>query len=164
MEKLQGCGALIKQINDELLKSANNALRPQNITLAQLEVLEQLNRIPEGQYSLKELEQILHVAQSTTAGIISRLERKGLVAGFEDAKDRRIKNVQITPAGVECVQSALHHRIEAEELILSNLTEAERGIFICSWKRCGSPYKAAAAELRWQLSAQMNSKLLKLSC
>lgn len=129
MEKAQDCGMLLKQINDELLKNANNALRSQNITLAQLEVLDQLSQAPEGWYSLKELEQILHVAQSTAAGIISRLEQKGFVAGFGDAEDRRIKRVQIMPAGVECVRAALHHRAEAEERLLSNLTEAERDIF-----------------------------------
>lgn len=135
MEKTRDCGMLLKQINDELLKNANNALRSQNITLAQLEVLDQLSQAPEGWYSLKELEQILHVAQSTAAGIISRLEQKGFVAGFGDAEDRRIKRVQITPAGVECVRTALHHRAEAEELLLSNLTDAERDIFYVLLKK-----------------------------
>ena len=135
MEKRQDCGMLMKQIHDELSKNANNALRSQNLTLAQLEVLDQLSQAPEGRYSLKELEQILHVAQSTAAGIISRLEQKGLVAGFGDAEDRRIKRVQITPAGVECVRAALHHRAEAEELLLSNLTEAERDIFYMLLKK-----------------------------
>lgn len=135
MEKPKDCGMLIKQINDELLKNANNALRSQNITLAQLEVLDQLNQAPERQYSLKELEQILHVAQSTAAGIISRLEQKGFVEGLGDAEDRRIKRVQITPAGMECVHIALHHRAEAEELLLANLTEAERGIFYMLLKK-----------------------------
>ena len=135
MEKPQDCGMLIKQINDELLKNANNALRLQNITLAQLEVLDQLNQAPKGRYSLKELEQILHVAQSTAAGIISRLEQKGFVAGFGDAADRRIKQVQITPAGVEWIRSAMHHRVKAEELLLSNLTEAERDLFYILLKK-----------------------------
>lgn len=135
MEQARDCGMLIKQIHDELSKNANNALRSQNITLAQLEVLDQLDQAPEGRYSLKELEQILHVAQSTAAGIISRLEQKGFVAGFGDAGDRRIKRVQITPAGVECVRTALHHRAEAEELLLSSLTEAERDVFYMLLKK-----------------------------
>ena len=117
------------------MKNANNALRSQNITMTQLEVLALLNQAPEGRYSLKELEQILHVAQSTAAGIISRLEQKGFAAVFGDAEDRRIKRVQITPAGAECVRAALHHRVEAEELFLSNLTEAERGIFYMLLKK-----------------------------
>lgn len=135
MEQARDCGMLIKQIHDELSKNANNALRSQNITLAQLEVLDQLDQAPEGRYSLKELEQILHVAQSTAAGIISRLEQKGFVAGFGDAGDRRIKRVQITPAGVECVRTALHHRAEAEALLLSSLTEAERDVFYMLLKK-----------------------------
>ena len=129
METRQECGPLLKQINDEMRKNANNALRTKDLTLTQLEALVQLEQAPEGQYSLKELEQILHVAQSTAAGIMSRLEQKGYVEGFGDAGDRRIKLVRITPAGVECVHTALHHRAEAEERLLSGLTEAERNIF-----------------------------------
>ena len=111
METRQECGPLLKQINDEMRKNANNALRAKDLTLTQLEALVQLEQAPEGQHSLKELEQILHVAQSTAAGIMSRLEQKGYVAG------------------VECVHTALHHRAEAEERLLSGLTEAERNIF-----------------------------------
>ncbi len=74
METRQECGPLLKQINDEMRKNANNALRAKDLTLTQLEALVQLEQAPEGQHSLKELEQILHVAQSTAAGIMSRLE------------------------------------------------------------------------------------------
>lgn len=135
MEKSRDCGPLIKQINDELRKNANNSLRGLDITLAQLEVLDRLVQTPGGQYSLKELEQILHVAQSTAAGIISRLEQKGFVEGFGDAEDRRIKMVRITPAGIECVHTALHYRNDAEERLLSSLTEAERDIFYMLLKK-----------------------------
>lgn len=135
MELHQDCGLLIKQINDELRKNGNNALRSQGMTLTQLDALAELDQAPEGQRSLKELEQILHVAQSTAAGIIVRLEQKGFVAGFGDAEDRRIKRVQITPAGAECVRTALHHRAEAEEKLLSSLTEAERNIFYMLLKK-----------------------------
>lgn len=135
MEERRECGLLIKQIDEELRKNANNALRPQDMTMAQLEALVELDRAPEGRRSLKELEQILHVAQSTAAGIIARLERKGLVEGFGDAEDRRVKLVRITPAGVECVRTALHHRAEAEERLLSGLTETERDIFYSLLKK-----------------------------
>lgn len=129
MKRHQECGLLIKQINDELRKNANNALRAQDMTLTQLDALVELDQAPEGQRSLKELEQILHVAQSTAAGIIARLEQKGFAEGFGDAEDRRVKRVRITPAGTACVRAALHHRAEAEEQLLSGLTETERDIF-----------------------------------
>lgn len=135
MEERRDCGLLIKQINDELRKNANNALRPEGMTIAQLDALVELDRTPGRQRSLKELEQLLHVAQSTAAGIIARLEQKGLVEGFGDAEDRRVKLVRITPAGGECVRAALHHRAETEEDLLSGLTETERDIFYSLLKK-----------------------------
>lgn len=135
MEKPCDCGLLLKQINDELRKNANNAMRSQGMTLAQLDALVELERTPGGQRSLKELEQILHVAQSTAAGIVVRLEQKGLVEGFGAAEDRRVKLVRITPAGMDCVRAAQHHRVEAEEKLLSGLTETERDIFCALLKK-----------------------------
>lgn len=135
MENMRDCGLLIKQINDELRKNANNMLRSMDITLAQLDALVELDRSPGQQRSLKELERIFHVAQSTAAGIIARLEQKGLVEGFGDAGDRRVKLVRITPAGIACAHDALHHRAEAEEQLLSGLTETEQEIFCTLLKK-----------------------------
>lgn len=135
MEKRQDCGLLIKQIHDALQKDANNVLRPQDLTMAQLEALVALEKTSGGQCSLKELEQMLHVAQSTAAGIAARLERKGLLEGFGDVDDRRVKLVRITPAGADCVRAAQHHRAEVEERILCGLTAAEREIFYLLLKK-----------------------------
>lgn len=79
---------------------------------------------------LKELEKALHVAQSTAAGIVSRLEQKGLVESFGDAEDRRVKVVRLSEAGAGCCRTADARMAEAERQLLSSLTEAERDIFI----------------------------------
>ena len=129
------CGRLIKQISDEMQKNANNALRSQNMTMAQMETLIELESMPEKQCALKELEQRLHVAQSTAAGIITRLEHKGFAKGDGDPADRRIKIVRITPAGIQCVLDARQHMLEAEERLLSGLTETERDIFFALLKK-----------------------------
>ena len=123
------CGKLIKQISDEMHKHANNDMRAQNITMAQLAVLLELNATPEKQLALKELEQRLHVAQSTAAGIVSRLEQKGFVEGFGDAADRRIKLVRITDSGLECVRNAYQNMAKAETMLLAGLTETEQEVF-----------------------------------
>ena len=135
MEERQACGKLIKQINDELRKNANNAMRSQDMTVAQLDALLELACAPEKQRTLKELEQSLHVAQSTAAGIIARLEQKGCVEGFGDTTDRRIKLVRITPAGIDCANSAKQGMLEAEAQLLSGLTETERDIFFTLLKK-----------------------------
>lgn len=123
------CGKLIKQIHGSLEKQANNALRTQDLTMAQVTVLVELNDAPEKQASLKTLEQLLHVAQSTTAGIITRLEQKGFVEGFGDASDKRIKMVRITPLGEQYCKKAEQNMAMAETDLLAGLTETEQDIF-----------------------------------
>lgn len=129
MEKDYVCGKLIKQINDELEKQANSTLSSQNLTLTQMRVLMELEAIPEKQLSLKELEVLLHVAQSTTAGIVARLEQKGYVVCFGDANDRRVKRVAITESGMECCENAQSHIKSMETHLLSGLTESEKDLF-----------------------------------
>lgn len=135
MNERPDCGGLIKQISDEMRKKANNAIRSYNITLAQLGALIELECAPDGQRSLKELEKLLHVAQSTAAGIIARLEQKGFVQGFEATDDRRVKLVRITPDGQACVHNSLQKRNVAEEELLGGLTEAEQKQFYILLKK-----------------------------
>ena len=122
------CGTLIKQIHDELERNTNNSMRSYDITMAQYNALSALDGSADGQLSLKELEHLLHVAQSTVAGIVSRLEQKEL-------DDRRVKMVQITPQGVGCCQRADQDMQCAEEALLSGLTDAEREIFLILLKK-----------------------------
>lgn len=129
MSDRSSCGMLIKQINSTLEKNANNTLRKQDLTFAQVTALLAIRDFPEQKVSLKELEKILHVAQSTTAGIINRLEQKGLVTGFGDSSDKRIKLVEITPMGESYCREAEQNMKEAEENLLSGLTETEKSIF-----------------------------------
>lgn len=129
MKDDESCGLLIKQINSALEKNVNNVLRKQDLTFAQITALLAIRDCPEQKISLKELEKILHVAQSTTAGIISRLEQKGLVTGLGDSSDKRIKLVQMTPRGETCCKEAEQNMQEAEKKLLSGLTETERSIF-----------------------------------
>jgi len=135
MEEWLDCGRLIKQIHDEMCKNANNAMRSQDMTIAQLDALMELDSAPEKQLSLKELEKRLHIAQSTTVGIITRLEQKGFAEGFSDPADRRIKLVRITQSGTDCLMAAKKGRAEAEEKLLHGLTETERHIFFTLLKK-----------------------------
>lgn len=141
LKKCLTCGTLIKQIHDGLEKQANNSLRPQDLTMAQVRVLIELRFAPERKMALKELERRLHVAQSTAAGIVARLEQKGFVESFGDANDRRIKMLRITPAGEECCQLADQNMAEIEALLLSGLTETESAIFFSLLERVSNNLK-----------------------
>ena len=77
----------------------------------------------------------MHVAQSTTAGIVSRLQKKELVQALDDAADQRIKIVQLTESGLNCWQTANKHITETEAALLSGLTETEQAILITLLKK-----------------------------
>ncbi|MGN1000034.1 MAG: MarR family winged helix-turn-helix transcriptional regulator [Faecousia sp.] len=120
------CGFYIKHISDVLQRDSNNALRAKDLTLAQVTVLLLLESSPNGETSLKELEKQLQVAQSTAAGIIVRLEHKGFVEGYGSSEDKRVKMVRITEAGRACCADSHANMKQAEERLLSSLTETER--------------------------------------
>lgn len=124
------CGTMIKQLHDALERNVNNVLRTKDLTMAQVGVLLELHHCPEKQMSLKELERILHVAQSTAAGIVVRLEQKGFVESFGDPVDRRVKIVRITPTGEACCLQADKDMEETEKKLLAPLTEVERTVFL----------------------------------
>ena len=119
-------GIMIKQIHDYMEKNANNNLRSQGLTMAQVGALMELHSTQERQMSLKELERRLHIAQSTAAGIVVRLEQKGFLESFGDATDRRVKMVRMTPKGEKCFQSAEENMKCADEKLLGSLTMEER--------------------------------------
>lgn len=123
------CGLLIKQIHNTLEKNANNTLRRHGLTLAQVNTLVLLAEQSEGQMTLKELERELHIAQSTTVGIVSRLEQRGCVVTFGDPSDRRIKLVRITPQGRQYSVDADRQMKLADEQLLAGLTEEEKPLF-----------------------------------
>lgn len=118
-------GFLIKQIHDAIEKQTNNALRAKDLTMMQVSTLLTLNAA-EGQcLSMKDLERHFTVAQSTVAGIVSRLEDKGLVEPLSDENDKRVKLVHITQLGKMCCQDAGAHMAEMEATLLRGFSPDE---------------------------------------
>lgn len=130
MTPYEQIGPLIKQLHDTLQKEANNRLNTEGLTMAQVHLLLKLKANPEGSYSLKELEKVLHVAQSTVVGIVKRSEQKNLVESYGDPKDKRIKKIRLTPKGLESCQLAIQHLDNVERQFLADLTPAEKAILI----------------------------------
>lgn len=128
MSTLLPSGQLIKLLHDRLEKQANNTLRAQDLTMMQISVLMELQKA-EQQLSMKELERKFCVAQSTAAGIVSRLEQKGFVESFGDAADKRVKLVHITPAGEACCREAAGYMEQAEQTLLQGFSEEEKTMF-----------------------------------
>lgn len=120
------CAELFKQIHDEMVKRANNDLRPYGITMVQVTALILLSQKERHEMPLKELEHELHVAQSTAAGIVMRLEQKDFVTSLGSKDDGRIKIVRITQKGMDVYEKTETDRIRVEQTILSGLDEREK--------------------------------------
>lgn len=130
MENNSSCSVLLKQIHDVQEKNINNTLRNLDLTFSQINVLRALVHAADKQMSLKELEKILHVAQSTTARIVAKMESKGLIDSFGDASDKRIKYIRLTQYGEQYSSNAKQKLEEEETRLLSSLTETEKMVFI----------------------------------
>jgi DNA-binding MarR family transcriptional regulator len=124
------CGALIRQIHNALEKRCNNQLHKKDITLSQISTLIELINSPAGKLTFKELEKRLLLAQSTTAGLISRLEQKQLVLVSSDTEDKRIKYVELTKLGKKYYDEAKQEMDQTEKELLGNLTYSEKKIFL----------------------------------
>lgn len=124
------CGALIRHIHCAMQKNANNELREEDLTFAQIHLLFTLREQPDRQCSLKELERQMRLAQSTTAGLVKRCGEKGFVECFDDAEDRRAKYVRITEKGLAMCSDTEEKIYRAEQRLVSLLTEEEAGTLV----------------------------------
>lgn len=115
----------IKHINDCLKKRANNSLKNEGLTLMQSHVLLKLQAAPDQRMTFKEIEKDLHVAQSTTAGLLGRLQEKHLIECCDDSKDKRIKVACLTACGEGHCAKARKNMAESHRVMMKGLTQEE---------------------------------------
>lgn len=138
MENNSSCSILLKQIHDIQKKNIDNTLRNLDLTFSQINVLRALVHSTDKQMSLKELEKTLHVAQSTTARIVTKMEGKGLIDSFSDVSDKRIKYIRLTQYGEQYSSNAKQKLEEEETRLLSSLTETEKIVFVSLLQKIAS--------------------------
>ena len=128
-EPIAGYGWYIKRIGNALAKEAAHNMQAHALTTQQAHALVTLRHAPDGSMTLKELENRFGAAQSTVAGIVARMEKKGLVEGFPDPADKRVKRVRLTEAGLALHQTCRQDVVTSEHRLTAELTEEERGLF-----------------------------------
>ncbi|HBK28221.1 MAG TPA: MarR family transcriptional regulator [Dialister sp.] len=124
------CGPVLKQLTDVLTKQVNNELREEGLTMSQMRVLVILDEKQNKTASMKDIEKELAVAQPTTAGIIRRIEEKGLIIYLSAPENKRAKWIQLTEAGKEKCRIAYSHMEATEKKLLSGMTEEEGKQFL----------------------------------
>jgi len=127
---IAGYGWFIKRIDNALEKEANSNLQALNLTMQQNRVLIQLAHAEEHTLSLKALEERFGAAQSTIAGLVSRLEKKGLVEPLSDATDKRIKLVRLTEEGARLHAISRQNVVDSEERLTALLSPEEKELLL----------------------------------
>lgn len=125
MKEPTDCGILIRQINNAFEKKANSRLKEQDLTFSQMNALMEILNMPAGKTTFKELEKRLSLAQSTTVGLISRLELKKLVSVSGDQDDKRIKYVEITALGEKFCNEAKQEMEDTQRKLLEDFSAEE---------------------------------------
>jgi len=94
-----------------------------DLPLAQLRVCSLLQLGPR---TLSNLSQDLYISVSAMTQIADRLERAGMVERISGAEDRRVRLLQLSPLGLERMESRRAFRIDRTQEALLQLSEAER--------------------------------------
>ena len=91
-----------------------------------------------GRLSISALARAVHLSQPTVSGIVSRLERQGLIARQRSEGDKRNVEIEVTEAGLVVLDEApslLQERFRAE---LARLEEWERHWMLSALERIAS--------------------------
>ena len=132
---IAGYGWFFKRIDNALEKEANGNLQQLNLTMQQNRVLIHLAHAEENTLSLKALEEHFGAAQSTVAGLVSRLEKKGLIEAVVSPADRRIKLARLTEEGARIHAQSRQNVVDSEARLTSNLSPEEREVFLSCLKK-----------------------------
>lgn len=141
MKEENNYGMLLRQINIALEKRCNNRLKEADLTFSQMSALIEIADTPTKKLTFKELEKRMTLAQSTTAGLISRLEQKKLVIVTGDENDKRIKYVEISSLGEEYYNNARQEMQQTENELVKNFSSNEKELFLYFLKKVNSNLK-----------------------
>jgi DNA-binding MarR family transcriptional regulator len=73
---------------------------------------------------------LFHCDASNVTGLVDGLEKKGLVSRQSDTHDRRIKVIQLEPAGKRMQQAIIERLETSNDFMLQNLSEDEQQQFV----------------------------------
>lgn len=123
----------IKHIITCLEKNINLSLKEKDLSFSQGVILAKISQSEHGEISLKDLEKLFAVAQSTMFGVILRLEKKGLVETY--LSDKKIKFAKITVEGNKLVPFIIDTFQSTEMNLFDGFTTSEQSQFISLLKR-----------------------------
>ena len=139
-------GHLIRRLHQQSthLFAARTQAAGFDLTAVQYAALEAIHENPATDQAL--VAEIIGYDRATIGGVIERLEKKGWVHRVVSERDRRARELSITPQG-NAVRLALQPIVRAlQQDILAPLSDAERQRFVALARQVVWPESAADAE------------------
>ena len=118
-------GFLLKVIQDNAERHANQVFRKLELTSSQVRVLKFLRERKDAPTTQKELEQYLMVSHPTVVGIVQRLEHKGFLRTQFDGEDKRNKYIYLTEKEAELFERIRRCQEEMELLLTNGMTKEQ---------------------------------------
>ena len=107
---------------------SGESVRRSGLTHAQFDIIATLGNTPGMSY--KELGDKTLITKGTLTGVIERLEQKGWVARVVSERDRRARELSLTPEGERTFQALVPVVRQLQDEILQSLGDADRTRFL----------------------------------
>lgn len=118
--RLWACHMKLPNVLDTQLK------RDAGVTYFEFQALLKIGESPNNSRRMTELSEATSMSLSHLSRVVTRLERKGLVARIPDPNDGRSTFAALTPAGERTVDAGLPgHLAEMRRILFDNLSEQE---------------------------------------
>lgn len=114
-----------KKINEVFRADMNNMLKENDLTCSQFEIIKYLKHNTDHLVSQKELSLVMHVKHSTTAGLVKRLEEKGLVEVRINEDNRKYNDIVLTPKAKTSLKSSEKGHIRMADKVLNDFNKEE---------------------------------------
>ncbi len=117
-------GYLVHEVARLFRRRFEDEARLHNFTLPQWRALAEISR--NAGISQVALAACLDTDQMTVSGIVSRLEKRGLIERYTDPNDSRAKLARLSPAGIDLVTTAKNVGRELYENALDGISAQDR--------------------------------------
>jgi DNA-binding MarR family transcriptional regulator len=107
----------------------NKTTQSFGLTSSQSEVVRCILRKHDSGVTAGDIMEHLQLSQSTVAGILQRLEKKGLIERYTHADDNRINVIALTELGNRLRDALIETAIETERLMLQGMSAEEQEQF-----------------------------------
>lgn len=121
-------GKMIR-LSNALIWFRNQELQKHDLTSSQFEVIRYLLTHQDQPATAGTLMKQLELSQSTVAGILKRLEAKGLIERQTDGNDARREFVTLTESGLALEESLQGIAGKTEKILLRGMSEPEQAEF-----------------------------------